>query len=45
MQAIRARATTSSMNAGERIAEGSPDAVLGDHRVILAYLGDDDASA
>lgn len=31
------------MNAGRKIAEGSPDAVLADAEVIRAYLGDDDA--
>src|SRR6185436_2661815 len=31
------------MNAGRRIAEGTPDAVLADAEVIRAYLGDDDA--
>jgi ABC-type branched-subunit amino acid transport system ATPase component len=31
------------MNAGSKIAEGSPDAVLCDAEVIRAYLGDDDA--
>jgi len=31
------------MNAGRRIAQGTPDAVLGDAEVIRAYLGDDDA--
>jgi branched-chain amino acid transport system ATP-binding protein len=31
------------MNAGSRIAEGPPDAVLRDPEVIRAYLGDDDA--
>jgi branched-chain amino acid transport system ATP-binding protein len=30
------------MNAGARIAEGSPAAVLADRQVILAYLGDAD---
>lgn len=31
------------MNAGRKIAAGSPDAVLADAEVIRAYLGDDDA--
>jgi branched-chain amino acid transport system ATP-binding protein len=31
------------MNAGERIAEGPPDAVLRDPEVVRAYLGSDDA--
>ena len=31
------------MNAGRKIAEGTPDAVLADAEVIRAYLGDDDA--
>lgn len=31
------------MNAGRKIAEGEPDAVLSDAEVIRAYLGDDDA--
>jgi len=31
------------MNAGRKIAEGLPDAVLADAEVIRAYLGDDDA--
>ena len=31
------------MNAGAKIAEGRPDAVLCDAEVIRAYLGDDDA--
>jgi ABC-type branched-subunit amino acid transport system ATPase component len=31
------------MNAGRKIAEGRPDAVLADPEVVRAYLGDDDA--
>jgi branched-chain amino acid transport system ATP-binding protein len=31
------------MNAGRKIAEGEPDAVLADAEVVRAYLGDDDA--
>jgi branched-chain amino acid transport system ATP-binding protein len=31
------------MNAGRKIAEGAPDAVLANAEVIRAYLGDDDA--
>lgn len=31
------------MNAGRKIAEGAPDAVLAEAEVIRAYLGDDDA--
>jgi branched-chain amino acid transport system ATP-binding protein len=31
------------MNAGRKIAEGLPGAVLADAEVIRAYLGDDDA--
>jgi ABC-type branched-subunit amino acid transport system ATPase component len=31
------------MNAGRKIAEGRPDAVLADAEVVRAYLGDDDA--
>lgn len=31
------------MNAGRKIAEGKPDAVLGEPEVVRAYLGDDDA--
>jgi ABC-type branched-subunit amino acid transport system ATPase component len=33
------------MNAGEKIAEGTSDAVLSDARVMQAYLGVDDAAA
>jgi ABC-type branched-subunit amino acid transport system ATPase component len=33
------------MNAGARIAEGTPAAVLADHAVIAAYLGSEDADA
>ncbi len=46
MQAIRALCDrVVVMNAGERIAEGAPETVLADPHVVLAYLGDDDASA
>jgi branched-chain amino acid transport system ATP-binding protein len=46
MQAIRALCDrVVVMNAGERIAEGAPEAVLADPQVVLAYLGDDDAAA
>jgi branched-chain amino acid transport system ATP-binding protein len=31
------------MNAGRKIAEGAPEAVLAEAEVIRAYLGDDDA--
>lgn len=31
------------MNAGRKIAEGAPEAVLGEAEVVRAYLGDDDA--
>ena len=31
------------MNAGAKIAEGPPEAVLRDGEVIRAYLGDEDA--
>ncbi len=31
------------MSAGAKIAEGAPDEVLSDHKVIRAYIGDDDA--
>jgi branched-chain amino acid transport system ATP-binding protein len=33
------------MNAGEKIAEGTSEAVLSDHKVMEAYLGVDDAAA
>ena len=33
------------MNAGERIAEGPPETVLADRKVVHAYLGDGDAAA
>jgi branched-chain amino acid transport system ATP-binding protein len=46
MQAIRALCDrVVVMNAGERIAEGAPEAVLADPQVVRAYLGDDDAAA
>jgi branched-chain amino acid transport system ATP-binding protein len=46
MQAIRALCDrVVVMNAGERIAEGTPETVLADPQVVLAYLGDDDAAA
>ena len=45
MQAIRALCDhVLVMNAGERIAEGLPETVLADPRVMQAYLGDDDAA-
>jgi branched-chain amino acid transport system ATP-binding protein len=31
------------MNAGAKIAEGPPEAVLREPEVVRAYLGDDDA--
>lgn len=31
------------MSSGKKIAEGTPDEVLGDREVVRAYLGDDDA--
>jgi len=46
MEAIRALCDwVVVMNAGERIAEGEPDAVLSDADVMRAYLGADDAAA
>ena len=46
MEAIRALCDrVYVMNAGEKIAEGRPDAVLSDPRVMRAYLGADDAAA
>jgi branched-chain amino acid transport system ATP-binding protein len=46
MEAIRALCDrVVVMNAGERIAEGTPDSVLSDAGVMRAYLGADDAAA
>jgi len=46
MEAIRALCDrVVVMNAGERIAEGTPDRVLSDAGVMGAYLGADDAAA
>jgi ABC-type branched-subunit amino acid transport system ATPase component len=46
MEAIRALCDrVVVMNAGERIAMGTPDAVLSDPAVMRAYLGADDAAA
>jgi ABC-type branched-subunit amino acid transport system ATPase component len=46
MEAIRALCDrVVVMNAGERIAAGTPDAVLSDPAVMRAYLGADDAAA
>ncbi len=46
MEAIRALCDrVVVMSAGERIAEGHPDAVLADPHVVHAYLGDGDAAA
>lgn len=43
MDAIRALCThVLVMNAGQRIAEGTPEVALSDPAVIAAYLGDDD---
>jgi ABC-type branched-subunit amino acid transport system ATPase component len=33
------------MNAGEKIAEGTPAEVLSNPRVMQVYLGDDDVAA
>jgi branched-chain amino acid transport system ATP-binding protein len=46
MEAIRALCdSVVVMNAGERIAAGTPDTVLADAAVMRAYLGADDAAA
>ena len=46
MEAIRALCQhVVVMNAGERIAEGTPAEVLSDPRVMQVYLGEDDAAA
>jgi branched-chain amino acid transport system ATP-binding protein len=46
MEAIRALCDTCVvMNAGEKIAEGTPAAVLSNPQVMQAYLGADDAAA
>jgi len=46
MEAIRALCdSVVVMNAGERIAAGTPEAVLSDPAVMRAYLGADDAAA
>ncbi len=46
MEAIRALCQhVVVMNAGERIAEGTPAQVLSDPRVMQVYLGEDDAAA
>jgi branched-chain amino acid transport system permease protein len=46
MEAIRALCHhVVVMNAGERIAEGTPVEVLSDPRVMQVYLGEDDAAA
>jgi branched-chain amino acid transport system ATP-binding protein len=46
MEAIRALCDrVVVMNVGERIAEGTAEAVLSDPQVMLAYLGDDNVAA
>jgi ABC-type branched-subunit amino acid transport system ATPase component len=46
MEAIRALCDhVVVMNAGEKIAEGTSDAVLSDAKVMEAYLGADNAEA
>jgi len=46
MEAIRALCdNVVVMNAGERIAAGTPESVLSDPAVMRAYLGADDAAA
>jgi branched-chain amino acid transport system ATP-binding protein len=46
MEAIRALCdAVVVMNAGERIAAGTPEAVLSDPAVMRAYLGAEDAAA
>jgi branched-chain amino acid transport system ATP-binding protein len=46
MEAIRALCDrVVVMNVGQRIAEGTAEAVLSDPQVMLAYLGDDDVAA
>jgi branched-chain amino acid transport system ATP-binding protein len=46
MEAIRALCGhVVVMNAGEKIAEGTPEAVLSDRKVMDAYLGGDDVAA
>jgi branched-chain amino acid transport system ATP-binding protein len=46
MEAIRALChRVVVMNAGEKIAEGTPEAVLSDRKVMDAYLGGNDAAA
>jgi branched-chain amino acid transport system ATP-binding protein len=46
MEAIRALCQhVVVMNAGEKIAEGTPAEVLSDPRVMQVYLGEDDAAA
>ena len=46
MEAIRALCDkVVVMNAGEKIAEGTPEAVLSHTEVMRAYLGVDDAAA